>query len=133
MITKLLIYFILTFLISLTWVKFSKIYTYRKKNIFILGINFWAVVWWVAGLFSISILYELFSFKYKLIVLIILYWAGLLVSEYIGYHILNIKLETNHPGLFGLNIIHVNNYSKVYYILIGPVFLLLITFLNRLL
>jgi len=116
--------------ISAIWVGFSGIYNYRETNIAILGFNLFSFFAWTAGLVLLKAFYDMLgSFKY--VKAVIFYIIALLFCEFLGYNLLGVQLSSNYPGLFGLKLMHAPLYAQLYYICIGPVYLLALISLNK--
>lgn len=118
-------------IISFCWVSFSGIYHYQNGNLMIGGLNVFAFVAWTAGLIFLSEVYARMKGKDKYLKTVILYWVLLIGLEYIGYHWWQIQLNSNYPGLFGLDVLHVPFFAKVYYLSIGPIFLKVVERIRR--
>ena len=121
---------IVAFIMSAIWVKFSGIYTYGN-DMYIFGINILTLVLWVAGLMVLQYIYETYGRKRPFIQIIIFYWVGLLIIEYIGYHLIGIQLQSNYSGVFGLDVLHVPLFAKVYYMSAGPIYLLVLDYMKK--
>ena len=50
--------------------------------------------------------------------------------EYIGYWVLNIRLDNDYPSLLNIGIMHAPIVAKLFYILIGPVYILATDYLK---
>ena len=59
-----------------------------------------------------------------------LYLFFLAILEYVGYYLIKIKLNSDFPSLFGIGIIHGPIILKIFYIFVGPLYLLLTDYLK---
>ena len=116
--------------VSLIWVGFSGIYIYRDTNIAIFGFNLFPFFAWTAGLVLLKAFYDKLT-SYRFLKSSLIYVCTLLAIEFVGYNLLGIQLSSNYPGLFGLNLMHAPWYSQLYYIFIGPVYLLALMSLKK--
>ena len=82
------------------------------------------LVAWTIGLLTLKQIYNLQK-KHKFLFTTLYYIIGLFLIEYIGYYILGIQLDSNYPGIPGLNIIHAPLAQQIAYILMGPIYLLI--------
>lgn len=110
-------------LMSATWVGLSGIYTYSDAHIVIGGLNVFPFVVWTAGLVILREFYESKKGPHKYRDTVIVYVAALLVLEYVGYNMLGIRLATNYPGLFGIELMHMPWWAQTYYLLAGPIYI----------
>lgn len=108
--------------ISFIWVFFSKLYGYRGDDYIFLGLNIFAFFAWTAGLVLTKKIYNFFKFKGKYWLFIIFYMISMIVLEYIGYNLFNIKLATHYPGILGIEAMHMPWWGKTYYLTIGLIF-----------
>jgi hypothetical protein len=120
---------IIAFLFSL-FVTSYYLYEYSSFNIFIGKINLFPLIGWTFGLVILREIYEFINVKHKLLASSLIYITGLFLLEYVGFHILNVKLVSDFPSLFGLGIIHAPIGMKFFYILAGPIYLLVTDYLN---
>jgi hypothetical protein len=116
---------VLAAIITALWVALSGIYTYQQTNLSILGFNLFPFFAWTAGLVLLKAAHDKFG-AFRYIKAVVSYLLILLAVEYIGYHLLGIRLDSAYPGLFGMDIMHAPWYSQVYYLLIGPIYLLIL-------
>jgi hypothetical protein len=121
---------VLAAIITALWVGFSGVYAYRETNIVFLGFNLFPFFAWTAGLVLLKAFYDKLG-KLKYLKAVMLYLALLLALEFIGYNYLGVRLASNYPGLFGLELMHAPWYSQLYYLIIGPVYLLLLVLLDK--
>jgi len=105
-------------------------YFYTTSNILIGRINLFPLVSWTFGLLLLRELYVRINIKYEMILFILFYLALLLSLEYIFYNFFGVRLYSNYPGLFGLNLMHAPMGMKFFYIVAGPVYLLTTEYLR---
>lgn len=115
---------IIAAIISLIWVSMSGLYYYREMNFVFFGLNLFSFVAWTAGLVILKEIFEALPKKYRWYIILPMYWGLLFFLEYIGYNYFMIQLTTDYTGLFGLNLMHMPLYGMLYYLFIGPVYLL---------
>lgn len=109
-------------LMSAVWVTWYG-YDYRSSDQILVGrlnVTTW-VIWTVglvlAGLFYIYLkTHTDFGFAQRIGTVAFLWSALCMILEWIGYNVLEIKLKTNYPGLFGLELMHGPWYLKLYYL-----------------
>lgn len=106
------------------------LYKYTTSNIMIGRINLFPLVSWTFGLVLLREIYEKQKIKYKFIISSLIYLIGLFIVEYVGYYLLNIKLNSNFESLFGLGIIHAPVAMKLFYLFAGPIYLLITDYLK---
>jgi hypothetical protein len=106
------------------------VYEYTTQNLIIGRINLFPLVAWTFGLVLLREMYERAKWNYKFVEISIMYIIILFLIEYIGFYVLNIRLKTNFPDLFGLGIIHAPIGMKFFYVLAGPVYLLITDYLK---
>ena len=80
-------------------------YVYASSNIMIGKINLFPLISWTFGLVFLREVYERLN-KDKFSIILLIYILGLFIVEYIGYYLLEIRLNSNLPSLLGLGIIH---------------------------
>ncbi len=105
-------------------------YIYKGINLTIGTINIFPLVGWTAGLVLLREIYEKIHIKYKIVYVSILYLILIISVEYIGYHTLGIQLDSNYPGVFGLDVIHTPPFQQVFYLTAGPIYLLVTDYLQ---
>ena len=66
----------------------------------------------------------------KFIKITAIYLITLGLLEYIGYYIFNIRLNSNFPSLLGFGIIHAPIGMKIFYLLAGPIYILITDYLK---
>jgi hypothetical protein len=81
---------------------------------------------WTAGLTLFGWLARRYRGAFRWPVLIISYVIGLLLIEYVGYHLMGIMLTGNQPSLLGLGVLHGDIRLHVTYLLVGPTYLVLV-------
>lgn len=113
-------------ILSAVWTALYR-YEYIGENIFLFHrINVYPLVLWTCGLTSLYIL-QTYVVKTKNVILLTgLYLVLLYVLEAIGYHLLDIRLASNYPSLWNSGIIHGSILLKVFYIVVGPTYLILL-------
>ena len=116
---------ILAFLIALLWVALSGLYEYNRCNIWVGSVNATPVLLWTTGLALVPVLARRLNLR-TVRGVALLYWCGLVVIEYIGYYLLDIRRVAGDPGMFGSEIIHIPLFAYPFYILAGPLFYLLV-------
>ena len=92
-------------------------YEYTTTNIMIGKINLFPLIAWTFGLVVLGEIYSKIKLKYKWLKLCLIYIILLMFVEYVGYNFLNIKLNSNFPGLFGLELMHSPIGLKLFYLL----------------
>lgn len=105
-------------------------YQYTTPNILIGRINLFPLISWTFGLTLLKELHERLNVKHKILVTTIIYWTILLTLEYFFYHILNVRLDSSYPGLFGLDLMHAQTGMKFFYITAGPLYIWIIDYLR---
>lgn len=122
---KLLIAFLHALFITVLWTSFTK-YEYIGSNYYILNrINLFPLVLWTIGLTTLYSLHTSIKTKYPLFHITVFYLVALGLLEAFGYYVLNIRLNSNYPSLFNLGIIHAPVYMKMFYVIAGPVYIIL--------
>lgn len=118
---------VIAFLFSLIVTSYFS-YEYTKFNFSIGTVNIFPLISWTFGLVLLREIYE--KSKNKLIISCLIYWVSLFILEYIGYYLLGIRLNSSYPSLLGLGIIHGSLFLKIFYIVAGPVYLLITDYLK---
>jgi len=121
--------FIIAFFIALVITSYY-IYEYTTPNILIGKINLFPLISWTAGLVLLREIYEKLKLKNKLVTITVIYTLSLFFLEYIGFYILNIRLKSNLPSLFGLGIIHAPLPMQIFYLLAGPFYIIITNYLR---
>jgi len=121
----------LALVIALPWCVYFR-YEYEGSNFFLFDrINVYPLILWTIGLTTLQLLsYELPG-RNRLPFAIILYLIFLIIAEAIGYHLLNIRLDSHYTSLLNLGVIHAPVTMKVFYIFAGPVYLILLDWINK--
>jgi hypothetical protein len=84
---------------------------------------------WTMGLLAVGFFYQALKNRTGLtlvqrVALTAALWTvGIMIVEWIGYNKMGIKLKSNYPGLFGLELMHGPWYLKVYYLTVWALFL----------
>lgn len=113
------------------WTFFNR-YEYIGKNVFLFDrINVFPLVLWTLGLTLLYVVHTKIKTKYPIFHTTVLYLLCIGLLEAFGYHVLNIRLTSHEPSLFGLGIIHAPLHMKVFYIVAGPIFILIADILLR--
>jgi hypothetical protein len=120
---------VIAFLLALIITSYYS-YQYTTSNILIGRINLFPLISWTFGLVLIREIYERINHKNKLLITNLIYWSILLSLEYFFYNLLNIRLDSSYPGLFGLDLMHAQTGMKFFYIFAGPFYLLLTDYLK---
>lgn len=105
-------------------------YEYTTFNLLIGRINLFPLVSWTTALVLLREIYERLKTKHNFILISIIYIMALFVLEYIGFFLLNIRLNNNFSSLFGLGIIHAPLGMKLFYIFAGPIYILITNYLK---
>lgn len=117
--------FFLALGITTLWTTTNR-YEYVGNNVYLFNtINIFPLVLWTVGLTILYIVYTRTKTRYPLLFITIFYLVCLFTIEAIGYHILNIRLNSNYPSLFNMGIIHAPAHMKLFYIIAGPVYIVL--------
>jgi len=116
----------LALLISTIWINFSGLYNYTDASYMFGTLNLFPLISWTTGLLLTNLIYERYFESKKIIGLTTLYISTIIILEYIGYHILGIQLNSNYPGVFGSDILHVPVFAQIYYLTAGPIFVKII-------
>ncbi len=114
---------ILAALISAAWVFFSGFYNYKDSNYIFLGLNLFTFTAWTSGLVAIKEIYEWIPSKKRFLIASALYISLVMIFEFIGYNYWLIQRAADDTGLFGLSLMHMPWWGKLYYLTIGIVFL----------
>lgn len=122
--------FIFALFVAAAWTSYYR-YEYIGANTFLFDqINVYPLVLWTVGLTGLQLTHMGIKRRYGIVLSVVLYLAILAALEAIGYHILGIRLVTNYTSLLGLGIIHAPPVMKVFYVLAGPAFVLLMRVLR---
>ena len=129
---KILVPLLAALVIATLWSFYFR-YEYTEANIFLFNrINIYPLVLWTTALTTLQLASSKLPHRYRLVVATILYLICLLAAEAIGYHLLNVRLTSRYTSLLNLGVIHAPTVMKTFYILAGPLFLVLISQINRL-
>lgn len=121
--------FLLALFITILWTYFNK-YEYVGNNVYLFNtLNVFPLVLWTIGLTILYIVHTTFKTKHPLLSITVFYLVCLFALEAIGYHILNIRLNSNYPSLFNMGIIHAPTHMKFFYVVIGPIYISITDFL----
>ena len=120
---------VVAFIISIAIASYY-FYEYTTFNIIFGGINLFPIVLWTFGLVLLREIYEKVEWKNKFIKISVAYIIAIVIIEYIGYNFLGIRLNSNFPGLWGLEILHSPPALKIIYFVIGPVYLAITNYLE---
>jgi len=119
-------------LLSGVWVYWYG-YDYKSSDqIRIDRFNITTWVCWTIGLMAAGLFYQAIKKRtnlklFKRIALTGLLWfISIMIIEWIGYNKMGIKLKSNYPGLFGLELMHGPWYLKIYYLTAWMIFLSLL-------
>ena len=83
----------------------------------------WTIGLMVVGFFYKAIKKRGLSLVQRVALTAVLWIVSIMAIEWIGYNKMKIKLKTNYPGLFGLNLMHGSWVLKVYYLTVWILFL----------
>lgn len=119
---------LIAFIISTLWVCLSGMYDYQDTNFIIFHLNIFPIILWTGGLVILKEIYEAYfksrdKYWKNILFITIIYLIFLVCLEYIRYNLLGIKISDNYPGLFGLQIIHAPTFGKIFYLIIGPLYI----------
>ena len=120
---------IVAFLMALALTSYYE-YIYTTLNPLIGKINMFPLIAWTFGLVILREVYEKVKWEHKLLKISFLYVSLLFVIEYIGFYLLNIRLSGSYPSLLNMGIIHAPIGMKAFYLLAGPVYLLITDYLK---
>lgn len=84
-----------------------------------------------AGFVALGMLFRRYRGCCRLPMLAVVYVAGLLVIEFVGYHLLGIQLVGNEPSFLGLGVLHGTPRLHITYVAAGPLMLAVLTLLER--
>ncbi|MEX0649813.1 MAG: hypothetical protein WD200_02345 [Candidatus Andersenbacteria bacterium] len=123
--------FALALLVATVWSFYFR-YEYNGSNLFLMDrINVYPLILWTVGLTGLQLTSYEFPKRYRLALVIILYLILLIAAEAIGYHFLNIRLNSRYTSLLNLGVIHAPVIMKMFYIFAGPVYLAFLSWLDR--
>ncbi len=105
-------------------------YIYVGNNVLLGHINVFPLVAWTAGLVLLREVYERIHIPHRWLITSALYLLILFSLEYIGYYLVGIRIAPDSPSLLGLGIIHGPPFIHVFYVIAGPLYLLLTDYLR---
>lgn len=118
--------FALALIVSLAWTTYYR-YEYVGSNIFLANrINVYPLALWTAGLTMLYVGYTSTPVRHRYLVAIGIYYATLAILEFFGYYVLNVRLNSNYTSLLNLGVIHAPLVMKTFYLVAGPLYLLLL-------
>lgn len=127
---------LLASLMSFIWVTWYN-YDYNSHDQIKIGrLNLMTWVAWTIGLLAVGMWWFYLeettdlSFIQRLAITASLWFIIMIIIEWIGYNILNIRLKSDYPGLFGMSLMHGPDYLKVYYLSAWAVYLFILYRLN---
>ena len=120
---------LLAAVISAAWVMFYN-YDYNSHDQIKIGrLNLMTWVAWTMGLLAVGMWWFYLGDMTDLSVLTriaitgAMWFVAIIAIEWIGYNLMNIRLKSNYPGLFGMNLMHGPDYLKVYYLSAWAIYL----------
>lgn len=119
--------------IALVWTYFYPYEYVGGGNFYLFGaINLFPLVLQTAGLIFLAETYKRIrgGMWLRFLFVILIYWFFLWAVEAFGYHVLEIRTISGEPSFLGLGVLHIPLYAQLYYVFIGPVYLLVIEFLK---
>lgn len=123
--------FTFAFVISLLWTSFYR-YEYVGANLFLFDrINLYPLTLWTVGLTLLYIAHTSVLKRYSLLVTTGIYVMTLGVLEAIAYHLLGIRLISSFPDFLDLGILHAPLYVQIFYIVTGPVYIIIIEYVLK--
>ena len=112
---------IIASIMSFLWV-WSYNYNYTCFQIKIGRLNLLTYMAWVAGLVMVGLWWDYinkntnWSFSKRFLITGVLWFIAIITLEWIGYNKMNIQLDSDYPGLFGMELMHGPGYLKLYYL-----------------
>lgn len=123
---KLLVPLAVAFVIAALWSAYFR-YEYTGNNILLFNrVNVYPLVLWTVGLTGLQLVSYKMPKHHHLAHAIVFYLVFLLAAEAVGYHFLNVRLNSNYTSLLSLGVIHAPPVMKLFYFFAGPVYLLLL-------
>ena len=123
---------LLAAIMSMIWVCWYN-YDYNSHDQIKIGrLNLMTWVAWTVGLLAVGMWWFYLaetsglSFIQRLGITAGLWFIVMLLIEWIGYNVLNIRLKSDYPGLLGLELMHGPAYLKVYYLSAWAVYLFIL-------
>ena len=124
---------IVAFLIALAWTLYYP-YEYVGDSEYLIGnsINLYPLTLWTAGLVILREAYEHIQTArwLKFLYITLAYWFVLGLIEAFGYYTLGIRITPSYPSLFGIGILHNPFFAQIFYLTIGPIYLLITDYLK---
>lgn len=99
-------------------------HVYVTDTVSIGRFNLFSFVSWTAGLVFLREVYKAYRWRFRWLVMTGLYLGVLLLLEYIGFHLLGIRLIGNEPSYLGLGVLHGTPILHIVYMLAGPLYML---------
>ena len=123
---------IVAFLIVLGWTSFYHYVYIGNAGYFIGSINILPLVLQTAGFVFLREVYESIQKAYwlRFFYIVVLYWFFLGLLEGLGIYFLGIQTTPLYPSFLGLGILHIPLFAQIYYITIGPIYLLITDYLK---
>jgi CDP-diglyceride synthetase len=109
-------------------------YEYSLNGLKIGIFNLYPVFFWTYGLFILKLFYSgiqhLFKSRnliLKMLIFSSLFWTGLIVVEFVVYHVFNVKnlATSGNPGLPFIDALHAPAWMQIAYFMMGPVYFIL--------
>ncbi|MCK4835708.1 MAG: hypothetical protein KAT17_03690 [Candidatus Aminicenantes bacterium] len=110
-------------------------YEYSLSGLKIGILNLYPVFFWTYGLFIVKLIYSgilpLFKDKkllFKMLIFSSIFWVGLIVAEFVVYHIFKVKnlATSGNSGLPFIDAIHAPVWMQITYFMMGPVYFIFI-------
>lgn len=121
----------IAFIASAIWTAIYR-YEYIGNNLFLFNrINIFPLVLWTCGLTGLYIIQTHILKRHRFMFGILVYLFFLFALEAVGYHLLHVRLATNYPSLWNSGVIHGSILLKLFYIIAGPMYLLLLRTLQK--
>lgn len=126
---RLAVPFLVALAVALVWTTLYP-YQYLHGNIVLPGrINAYPLVLWTVGLTLLYVVSLRLPRQHNFLVATVIYLILLASFEATAYHLLDIRLNTNYTSLLGLGVIHAPLHMKLFYLLAGPLYLLVLRWL----
>ncbi len=132
---------IIALMIAVIWGWIAeKYYVYAESSFKTELLNFYPILFWTLGLFmaillfrDVKLIFDIKTFKVKLIIFSVLFWFGLIAIETISYHILEIRnlATAKYKGLPICDCIHAPLWIQISYFIIGPLYFIILNILNK--
>ena len=123
---------IIAFIIAIAWTAYFPYKYVSNYDYFIGPINLYPLALWTAGLIILREVYENIQAApwVKLLYITIIYWFILGLVEAFGYYALGIRSTPSYPSLLGIGILHNPFFAQIFYLTIGPIYLLITDYLK---